>query len=164
MDRQDYDRIEILMMKMSKYQFRYIRHEVDKANLYKGDPRLIMAIAGNEGCTQAELAKMLCIKPATLTVMIKRIESAGLIERRMDEKDLRLLRVYVTPKGREIAEKTEEILRKAVCRIFEGIDDEELAIYEKVVTEILQRMKSCLEKEEKMEKVTEDGNDLSEKQ
>ena len=39
---EQYERIEKLDMQLHKYQFRYIRHLIDEADLYKGDPRLIM--------------------------------------------------------------------------------------------------------------------------
>ena len=139
-----YERIEKLDMQVHKYQFRYIRHLIDEADLYKGDPRLIMTVVKKEGCTQAELAIILCIKPATLTVMIKRMDLAGLIERRADEKDLRVIRVYSTPKGKEIAEKTEEIFRNAISMIFDGIDERELEAYENVLRKISERLEHCL--------------------
>lgn len=152
MDRQQYEKIKTMEMKMRKYQFRYIRRQIDEANLYKGDPRLLMAIVEKEGCTQAELAKKLCIKPATLTVMIKRIETAGLIERRMDERDLRLLRVYPTEEGRRIAAKTQEVLRDAVYMMFEGIEESDLAVYERVVEAITENLKNDLEEDKKNKK------------
>ena len=145
MDREEYKQIERLDMRMHKYQFRYFRHFMDKADLYKGDPRLVMTVVKMEGYTQAELAKVLCIKPATLTVMLKRMEVAGLIERRMDEKDLRVLRVYSTKEGQEIARRTEEVFYEAVCQIFEGIEEAELTIYKRVLEKIEKRIKYYLE-------------------
>ena len=149
---EQYERIEKLDMQLHKYQFRYIRHLIDEADLYKGDPRLIMTVVKKEGCTQAELAKVLCIKAATLTVMIKRMEIAGLIERKADEKDLRVIRVYSTTKGKEIAKKTKKIFHDAIGMMFDGIDERELAVYENVLRKISERLESCLLQEKKQER------------
>lgn len=152
MNREQYERIEKLDMKMHKYQLRYIRHLIDEADLYKGDPRLIMAVVKKEGCTQAELAKTLCVKPATMTVMIQRMENAGLIERRTDKNDMRILRAYSTQQGREMAKKTEEIFQKAVCNMFDGIPEGELSVYESVLEKISERLKNSVEEKEKAAK------------
>ncbi len=149
MDKEEYKKIEQLDMRMHKYQFRYLRHLIDRAGLYKGEPRLILTIVKEEGHTQAELAKILCIKPATLTVMIQRMEAAGLIQRKTDEKDLRLLRVYSTSKGREISKKTETIFLDAICTIFEGIEEKDLIVYKNVLEKITERLKAYCEKEQK---------------
>ncbi len=155
MDREDYIKIEQLDMRMHKYQFRYLRHLIDQEGLYRGEPRLIITIVKEEGHTQAELADILCIKPATLTVMIQRMEAAGLIQRKTDEKDLRLLRVYPTPKGREISRKTEKIFEDAVCSIFQGIDEKDLAVYRDVLEKITDRLQMrCEESQSAQRKET----------
>ena len=121
---------------IQRYEFRYLRHELDSEKLYKGDPRLLMFISQVEGCSQTRIAKNLCIKPATLTVMIKRMEAAGLISRKADEKDMRTQRVYITERGKETAERTRDVFRKAVEDIYDGLTETELAEYLRIMEKI----------------------------
>lgn len=121
---------------IQRYEFRYLRHELDNERLYKGDPRLLMFISQKEGCNQTQIAKNLCIKPATLTVMIKRMEAAGLISRKSDEKDMRTQRVYITKRGKETAERTRDVFKKAVEDIYNGLSESELTEYLRIMEKI----------------------------
>lgn len=121
---------------IQKYEFRYLRHQLDDKKLYKGDPRLLMFIAQTEGCSQAKIANCLCIKPATLTVMIKRMEAAGLIRRQTDENDMRALKVYITEEGKKTAKRTKDVFKKAMQEIYEGLEDEELVEYLRIMEKI----------------------------
>ena len=49
--------------------------------------------------TQSELAKILSVSLPTMSNLLKRMDKAGFIERRQDEKDQRVSRVYVQDFG-----------------------------------------------------------------
>ena len=121
---------------IQRYEFRYLRHELDNEKLYKGDPRLLMFISQTEGYSQTQIAKNLCIKPATLTVMIKRMEAAGLISRKSDDKDMRTQRVYITQRGKETATRTRDVFKKAIEEIYDGLTELELAEYLRIMEKI----------------------------
>ena len=114
------DRVELkhLEMENQKYQFRYLRNQLNEKKLYRGDPRLLMYVYFYDGRKQAEIAKGLCVKPASLTVMLQRMEQAGLVNRKSDEQDQRVQRVYITELGRETSKKTVELFQKAVKGFF----------------------------------------------
>lgn len=114
---------------IEKYRFRYILNQLKKMNLYRGDPRLLIEVWRKDGSTQAQLAKTLCVKPPSLTVMLKRMETAGLISRRRDKEDQRITRVYITEKGRKAARKTQETLMEANREIKKGLTDEQIRQY-----------------------------------
>ena len=44
-----------------------------------------------------------------MTVMIKRMEKTNFIERKQDDKDQRISRIYITEKGKNICEQLIEI-------------------------------------------------------
>ena len=56
-------------------------------------------IAHNDGVTQRDLAEKLSISRPTLTVMLQKMEKAGLIKRLADENDQRFTRIHITPAG-----------------------------------------------------------------
>jgi MarR family transcriptional regulator, transcriptional regulator for hemolysin len=58
-----------------------------------------------EGLQQAKLAKLLDIQPITLTRLVDRLCSSGLVERRADERDRRANRLYLTPAARPLMVK-----------------------------------------------------------
>lgn len=72
--------------------------------LYTNEVHTLKIIAENEGITQKELTvKMFRTKGAT-SVMIKKLEKKGLIIRQEDKMDARILRLYLTDKGKTVNE------------------------------------------------------------
>lgn len=116
-----------------KNEFRCIRNILNREQLYKGDPILLMYVASHDGKTQSEIARELCIKPASLTVMVKRMEQAGLIIRRADEKDMRITRVFISEAGRKTSRKTARLFGEVVEQIYQGVSEEQLKIYYSVL-------------------------------
>jgi MarR family transcriptional regulator, organic hydroperoxide resistance regulator len=73
------------------------------------------ALAAEDGLTPGQIAKHLQVSGPTAVKMAQRMESKGLVERRRDDPDGRLVRVYLTPRGREV----QPSVRGAVDRVSE---------------------------------------------
>ncbi len=69
--------------------------------LYAGQEMVLHFLKQHDGCSQSELATTLCVEAPTVTRMIERMGDKGLVERRTDDEDARVMRVYLTPKGNE---------------------------------------------------------------
>ncbi|GEB30832.1 MarR family winged helix-turn-helix transcriptional regulator [Brevibacillus parabrevis] len=125
------------VMKLHKKNVEYLIQNYD---VYPGQPILLMRLAHTDGLIQKELARRIQVKPATLTVMINRMEKCGLVERRADERDQRISRVFLTDKGRLATKAVKEALRVLELKCFEDFTDEE-----KIVLQgMLDRMHSNL--------------------
>lgn len=55
-----------------------------------------------EGISQQDLARKLLVGRSNISMLLPQIEKRGLIERRPDDRDKRILRLYLTDKGRDI--------------------------------------------------------------
>lgn len=64
----------------------------------------LQAIAHRDGMSQSDLADSLHVSRPTVTTMLKRMESTGMVERRPDETDSRITRVYLTEEGRRLGQ------------------------------------------------------------
>lgn len=71
-------------------------------NLSLGQPAILIYLSENDGAMQGQFAAALSLRPATVTVTLKRMERAGLIRRETDRMDLRVSRVFMTEKGRAV--------------------------------------------------------------
>ena len=90
--------VERMVSAMEKEPKHYGTEEL----LYSNEVHTLKAVAQQEGITQKELTdKMFRTKGAT-SVMIKKLEKKGLIARREDEKDARVLRLYLTEQGKRV--------------------------------------------------------------
>ena len=65
----------------------------------------LRAVSERDGISQRELADELHVAPPSVSRMLQNMERAGLVERRDDERDQRITRVYVTDRGRDFEAK-----------------------------------------------------------
>ena len=75
--------------------------------------------------SQAELARRLAVEPPTVTNMVRRLEALGLLGRRGDATDARLVRVYLNPKGHALEGPLRELWQSCVERLVAGLSLEE---------------------------------------
>ncbi len=68
--------------------------------LNRGQIRLLFLISKNDGIIQRDLAEMMDIRPSSLTEMLSNLEEHSFIIRKSDEKDRRVMHVYLTDAGR----------------------------------------------------------------
>ncbi len=69
---------------------------------HPGQAMCLRLLSANDGVSQRDLADMLHVARPTVTRMLQGMEKAGLVERRADEADQRLTRVYLTATGRDM--------------------------------------------------------------
>ncbi|MBD3781968.1 MAG: MarR family transcriptional regulator [Micrococcales bacterium] len=72
----------------------------------------------------SEIARRLSLEPATLSPLLKRLEAGGLVERRRDTADERAVSVGLTPAGRRLRRRAEQIPPAVIERL--GMDVTEL--------------------------------------
>jgi DNA-binding MarR family transcriptional regulator len=60
----------------------------------------LMLLWQEPGMRQADLASRLGVEPPTITRMVHRLERGGLVERRRDPDDSRVMHIYATPRAR----------------------------------------------------------------
>ncbi len=104
-------------------------HNVDEHKLYPGQAKLLSLIREQEGLTQKELADKNFVTPATITGMLLKLETSGYVHRIPDEDDKRIMRVYLTPAGFQLAETGEKHLIHLTELMFHGFTKEEIATY-----------------------------------
>ncbi len=77
--------------------------------------------------TMGELAEGMHVTPASASGLVKPLVAAGLVERARDEQDERVVRVRLSPKAQELADRICAGWRREVETALEGMDDEACA-------------------------------------
>lgn len=73
---------------------------VRAAGLKPPEWRVLGSLDGDEGATITGLAALSFMEQSRMTRLVERMEAKGLVERRPDPDDRRLVRVFTTPEGR----------------------------------------------------------------
>jgi len=87
-----------VMRAQKQLMMRYLAEK----NAHMGQALSLWVLSEHEGMSPSDLADALNVKRPTVTIMLKKMEKAGLIERRPDQDDQRFMRVYLTDAGREL--------------------------------------------------------------
>ncbi|HEY7199982.1 MAG TPA: MarR family transcriptional regulator [Candidatus Dormibacteraeota bacterium] len=77
--------------------------------------------------SMSELAVARNVALNTATSLVDRLVVAGLVERRGDPSDRRVVRVVITPRGRALVERLRSIRGEAIRRLLDELSDQEIA-------------------------------------
>ena len=86
------------------------------------------AIGLSQERTVSELAQKSRVTVSTMTISLKRLDRKGLIKRVRDAKDLRVVRVRLTDKGRAIAEAHRRFHRQMVAAVVQELPASDMSI------------------------------------
>lgn len=136
---------QFLFMQVSRHHAGKCFQKLNSLGLHPSQMPFMMMVYKNDGCSQKEMAELLDIKPPTVNVSIQRLEKAGILSRRRDEKDQRIMRVTLTDKGREAAAEIKAYTEKMEKLMFQGFSEAELCLMCRFLEQILTNLDSIPE-------------------
>jgi MarR family transcriptional regulator, organic hydroperoxide resistance regulator len=77
---------------------------------------VLLALWEEEGIPVKRLGEMLVLDSATLTPLLKRLEQRGIVERRRDAEDERVVRIFLTESGQALRAQAKQIPSQLACR------------------------------------------------
>ena len=140
-DEHEHESIQYLLMlicKLSRDRSRVLMAEI---GIHCGQGIALRQLWRKDGVTQSELAHSLHVAPATVTIALQRMEKIGLIERRSDQRDQRVSRVFLTDRGRSLRENVEQNWHRLEEQMLAGFSSKE----REAMREHLLRMRANLD-------------------
>ncbi len=122
---------------------RNMEANLKKYGLHSGNPKFMLYIADNEGCSQKDLAETFYLETCTLSSVLANMEERGFIERKKSEKDKRSYCIYTTPKGRQLLEPVRNQFEKAIGIAFSGFSSKETAMLYDFLDRIANNLKEA---------------------
>jgi DNA-binding MarR family transcriptional regulator len=119
-DKVDCD-IRQLLDKISSRIRRDYSEALREHNLYVGQDNLLYRLFLGDGVTQMQLCEHLNCEPPTVTNMVKSLEKNGFIYRKRDEQDARVMRIFLTDKGKALEKPIETKWRQQQEKILHSI-------------------------------------------
>ncbi len=95
--------------------------------VHAGQQFILECLWREDGLTPGELAQRIGVETPTVTRAAQRMEVTGLVRRIPDPDDARLVRVYLTERGREVQTRLPALLRAATEEVLAGLGQEERA-------------------------------------
>ena len=98
----------------------------EKVGIFPAQHRMLMVLAKEPYMSQREIAEILQVSPATITISIKKLEKQGYLIRESQEEDNRYNMVTITQKGKDVIEQSKGIFDEIGTRMFKGFSNDEL--------------------------------------
>ena len=137
--------LHYLLMRAHVHVNRWILDEAAELGLSPGQPKVLEFLLAHGESNQKAIASYCEIEPATVGSILLRMERGGLIVRTQRRENRRALYVSLTPRGRELGEKMEQIFLRADTRAASLLTAEE----EQTLCRLLERV--CQSVVEEME-------------
>lgn len=113
-----------------------LSHGLSQSGLYPGQDGVVQLLAQEDGQTPGALAQQLGVKAPTMTRTIGRMEVQGFVQRRTDDRDGRLTKVYLTDEGRGSVARIEEAMEACEAQAVQGLSGKELKTLVKLLSVI----------------------------
>ena len=94
---------------------------------------LLFYLQKNNGLSLTQISQGLMLENPTVTGLIDRLEKLGYVKRSDHPNDRRVYLVYLTEKGKRVANKALPIVRRLNEQIKEGYSEKEMAGFKKVL-------------------------------
>ncbi len=133
-------KLELLLLKRITYL-------TSSMELYPGQIRILLLLSQNCGLSQNKLCKIINIRPASMTDILRKLEKRGLLVRESDEKDLRAVHVFITPKGEEMAKEASGIIERIDAECFGFFDVEEKEEFRRLIDKLNNGLAELVEKQ-----------------
>lgn len=95
-----------------------------------------------EGISQQELARKLLVGRSNMSMLLPQMEKRGLLERRADQRDKRVLRLFLTEEGRSLSEKAMQIQTELIERTLSATPLDDCQRLAETMDLLIQRMLS----------------------
>lgn len=103
-----------------------LMRKLAEKDTHPGQAITLWVLSNHDGLTQGELAQMLSVAQPTVTVMLNKMEQAGLVERRFDADDRRYRRIWLTEAGRALQAELGAVHADVVESTMAGLTEAEL--------------------------------------
>jgi DNA-binding MarR family transcriptional regulator len=101
---------------------------------------VLQALWENDGMSITDLGEKAQLEKSTMTSLIDRMEGAGLVKREDHPTDRRAYQICLTPRGKDLEEKLDEVVARAYRHLTRGIPEGDLEISSRVCKRLIQNV------------------------
>lgn len=102
----------------------------------KGQMRVLFLLDKHDKLTNSQIVDELDIRPSSVSVMVKKLEDDGLVERHDSAEDKRVSFISLSDKGHELLQSSHDFKAEFSDSLFDGLNDEEKEEFGKLLAKL----------------------------
>lgn len=114
----------------------------------QGQARILNNLLYEDGLSQKELSFRCHMDTTTMSRNIDKLEKIGLLLRKQDPTSRRAVKIFLTAQGFQKAHIIHDMFETFEGKLVEGIKEEEVDIFQKVLLKMCENLDAYLEKED----------------
>ena len=148
----DIEELELLILfKKCNKALHKCHQQNDPKGSFRGKGQLLSVLSKQDGISQTELANHMDIARASMSELLMKVEKAGLVKRKPDSNDKRIIRVYLTQLGKDKAIENSAFTGRLAVKAFEVYTQEEMNQLALLLSKFIEQLNSFVEEESKKE-------------
>lgn len=117
----------------------YLDKLMKEIGIHGGQVFVLNLLWESDGMSQADMVKDLKLTAPTVYNMVIRLQETGFVNILKDENDARIMRVYLTEKGRQIASEVEQQWLKLEQQTFKNLTEPEKMMFSMLLQKVLEK-------------------------
>lgn len=111
-----------------------------EAGIYGGQDILLYYLSIEDGQTVSSLVEKMCIQQATISTMLDRMQTSGMIRKEKDHSDKRTSRVFITEQGKDAYKKIAKIWNTMEEILIKGLDTKQQEMLNSLLKAVLKNL------------------------
>ncbi len=111
--------------RLNRQMYRTCQEGHGRGGAYHEQAKLLLLVRQNDGASQRDLAEQMDVRPSSMTEMLTKLEQNNLLVRKQDDKDQRVMCIYLTEEGKAAAEKIAGSKDASAKSFFSALTEEE---------------------------------------
>lgn len=130
--------------RLDRLHYCVIEKNIEGFHLHRTQQAVLMALfLHGKPLTQTALSALFEVSPAAMAVTLRKMEQAGLVERKRREGNARAKEISMTEKGGKMAEETKEVIRNVNAVMTAGLSEEELNMFSRVTDKMAGNLRAA---------------------
>ncbi|WP_010529188.1 MarR family winged helix-turn-helix transcriptional regulator [Lentibacillus jeotgali] len=126
----------VVLMKASKSVTEYVKKDISRYDMKTNDFAVLEALYHKGNLTVKQISEAVLINAGSMTYVIDKLESKGLLERKPCKDDRRAVYIHITDKGKKLMDDIFPKHQEAIEDLLQDLSVEE----KKTVIDILKRI------------------------
>lgn len=144
----DIDELELLILfKKCNTALHKCHRQNDPKGSFRGKGKLLSVLSKQDGISQTELANQMDIARASMSELLMKVEKAGLVKRKPDANDKRIIRVYLTQQGKEKAIENSAFTRRLATQVCQSFTQEEMNLLAPLLERMIHELNTFTDEE-----------------